>query len=131
MSNAELKRRLHRSCAAILSACLCGALLIYLFNDDVADDSLGYVIVNGAVYPLSTQDSKTYRREVQRFGGKAALAFDDFGRWFVQLWRGKALAGTVAGIGLLLSLGIYLFAAYLGPDAPPAEPDEHNRDRPG
>lgn len=131
MSNAELKRRLRLSGLAILVASLCGALLIYLFADDVTDDSLGYAIVNGAVYPLSTHDSKTYRREVQRFGGKAALAFDDFNRWFAQLWRGKALAGTIAGLGILLSLMVYLFAAYLGPDAPPGRPDESKRDPPG
>lgn len=128
MSNAELKRRLHRSCLAILAASLCAALLIYLFAEDATDDSLGYVIVNGALYPLSTRDSKTYRREVQRFGGKAALVFDDFSRWFGRLWQGRTLAGTVACLGVLLSLGIYLFAAYLGPDAPPADADKSNSD---
>jgi hypothetical protein len=130
MSNAELKRRLHRSCLAILAASLCAALLIYLYADAVVDDSLGYVIVNGAVYPSSTRDSKIYRREVQRFGGKAALAIDDFSRWFARLWRGRALAGTVASLGVLLSLGIYLFAACLVPDSSVAS-DENNSDTPG
>jgi len=131
MSNAELKRRLHRSCLAILAASLCAGLLTYLYADDAVDDSLGYVIVNGAVYSLSTQDSKSYRREVQRFGGKAALAFDDFGRWFARLWRGRALGGTIAALGVLLSLGIYLFAASLGPDPPPTDPGENKGDKPG
>ena len=117
MSNAKLKQRLHLSCLIILVAGLCGAMLIYLLAEEVADDSLGYVVVNGTVYPLATRDSKTYRREVQRFGGKAALLFDDFSRGFGELWRGKALAATVAWISILISLGLYLFARTLAPDA--------------
>lgn len=128
MSNAELKRRLRLICVGLLAAGLCAALLIQLFVEDVPDDSLGYVVVNGTLYPLSTQDSKAYRREVERFGGKAALAFDDFNRWFAHLWQGKKLAKTVAWISVLLALGIYLFANALGPDAPPEASDETERD---
>jgi hypothetical protein len=117
MSNAELKRRLRLSCLLILVVGLCGAMLIYLLAEDVPDASLGYSVVNGTVYPLSTRDSKIYRREVQRFGGKAALLFDDINRWFAELWQGKALAGTVAWISILISLGLYLFANILAPDA--------------
>ena len=67
------------------------------------------------MYPLAASDSKKYRREVEFFGGKAARAFDDFGRWFGELWQGKALVTTVAWISIALSLGIYLFANFLGP----------------
>jgi hypothetical protein len=130
MSNTELKQRLRLSCLIILLAGLCGAMLIYLFAEDIPDDSLGYVIVNGTVYPLATRDSKTYRREVQRFGGKAALLFDDFNGWFAQLWQGKTLAKTVAWISILLSLGIYLFANSLRPGAPSDSQDERERAKP-
>ena len=131
MSNAELKRRLRLACIVILAAGLCGGMLIYRFAADVPDDALGYVVVNGTAYPVSTSDSRKYRREVERFGGKAALVFDDFDRWFAQLWRGKALAKTVAWISILLSLGIYLFAISLQPDAPPEGGDARERDESG
>lgn len=131
MSNAELKKRLRLACLVILVAGLCGALLIYLIAEDVPDDSLGVAIVNGTVYPLATRDSKTYRREVERFGGKAALLFDDFNQWFAQLWRGKSLAKTVAWISVLVSLAIYLFANGLGPDAHSDSQDVRQRDKPG
>ena len=131
MSNAELKRRLRLICIVILVAGLCGAILIYRFAADIPDDSLGYVVANGTVYPVSTSDSKNYQREVERFGGKAALAFDDFDRWFAQLWRGKALAKTVAWITILLSLGIYLFAISLQPDARADGEDRRERDESG
>jgi len=131
MSNAELKRHLRLSCLVILVAGLCGAMLIYLFAEDVPDDSLGYVVVNGTVYPLATRDSKKYRREVQRFGGKAALLFDDFGRWFAEQWQGKTLARTVAWISILASLGVYLFAYALGPDARPEGLNRQEGDQSG
>jgi hypothetical protein len=131
MSNAELKKRLHLCSLAILVAGLCGGMLIYLLAEDVPDASLGYVIVNGTVYPLATQDSKKYRREIQRFGGKTALLFDDFNRWFGELWQGKTLGKTVAWAGVLLSLGIFLFAASLGPGARPGDEDVRERDESG
>jgi hypothetical protein len=129
MSNAELKQRLRFSALIVLLAGLCGALLISLFAVDVPDDSLGYVIAEGKMYPLATGDSKKYRREVERFGGKAALVFDDFGRWFGGLWRGKALAGTLAWISVLAALGLYLFSNFLGPDPPSVGTDERERDK--
>jgi hypothetical protein len=130
MSNAELKKRLRLACLIILALGLCGALLIYLVADEVVDDSLGYVIVNGTVYPLATADSKKYRREIQRFGGKAALVFDDFSRWLGEQWQGKTLARTIALISLLLALGIHLFADSLRPDAPPDGADARGPDEP-
>ena len=131
MSNAELKRRLHFACVVVLVAGLSAATLIYLFADDVPDDSLGYVTVNGVAYPLATRDSKIYRREVERLGGKAALLFDDFNRWFGELWRGKALAMTAAWISIVLALGIYLFGAFLGPDVRADSQEARERDEPG
>ena len=131
MSNAELKQRLRGICLVILVAGLCSAMLIYLFVPDIPGDSPGYVVVNGTVYPVTTGDSKKYRREVERFGGKAALLFDDFDRWIAKLWRGKALAKTVAWISILLSLGIYLFAISLQPDARADGEDRRERDESG
>ena len=57
--------------------------------------------------------SKQYARQLQRFGGKAAVMFDEFNRWFAGLWEGKSLAITVAWISVIASLGIYLFARRL------------------
>jgi hypothetical protein len=67
-----------------------------------------------------------YRRELQRFGGKAALLFDDFNRWFKGLWHGKSLAVTVVWITAFISLGVFLFARLLPPDP---KPDVRGEDR--
>ena len=118
MSNSTLKLWLRRSALVVLSVGLGLALAVHLYAEDLPDDSLGYVMANGVMYPLSTQDAKTYRREIQRFGGKAALAFDDFGRWFASLWKGKRLAVTLAWISVSAALALYLLSNWLGPDPP-------------
>src|SRR5450759_1016037 len=90
MNNDELKKRLRLSCLIIVVAGLCGAMLIYLLAEDVPDDSQGYVIVNGTVYPGSTRDSKKYQIELERIGGKQALLFNDLTRWFSGHLASKA-----------------------------------------
>ena len=70
------------------------------FNDTTAD-------ADGNVYAVQPGDSKMYRHELERFGGKAAVLADEFERWFSGLWKGKRLAGTVAVISLLVALGFF------------------------
>ena len=123
MSNTELKRRLRISCLIILAVGLCTAALIYQFADDVPDASLGYTVVNGTLYPLATSDSKNYRRDLQRLGGRSALVFDDFYIWLTRLWQGKRLGKTVAWISILVALGIFLFARSLPEGGDTDRPD--------
>ena len=54
--------------------------------------------------------SKPYQHELQRFGGKAAVLFDEFNRWFAALWHGKALGVTLAWISVFVSALIFLIA---------------------
>jgi hypothetical protein len=116
MNNAQLKARLYRSCVVILMVGLCGSVLIYLTAEEDPVSAVGYVVVNGEAYPIAPQYSKRYVRELQRFGGKAAVLFDEFNRWFDALWHGKSLAITVGCISVFVSLGIFLFAGWLPSD---------------
>ena len=90
-------------------------MLIYVTADDAPADAFGYLIVDGVAYPTAGSRSKTYVRDLERFGGKAAVLFDEINRWFAGLWQGKSLAYTVAWISLIFSLGLYLFARWLPP----------------
>ncbi len=67
-------------------------------------DVIGYVIVDGQSFPVTTRDSKVYRHNLERFGGKAAVFADDLNRWFKSLLRGRPLAIVTA----LSSIGIAL-----------------------
>ena len=121
----DLQARLYAGSIAVLLAGLCAASAIYLAAGEDADIAGAYriLVVDGKAYPIAPGDSKTYMRDLQRFGGKAAVLFDEFDRWFAGLWRGKALAVTVGWFAVFLSLGLFLFARYLCPN-----PDAGNED---
>ena len=62
---------------------------------------------------LSPGSSKIYNRQLQQFGGKPAILFDELLRGFGNLWMGKTLGKTVAGLGALIALGMFLVARRL------------------
>jgi hypothetical protein len=116
MRNAQLKTRLYLACLLVLAAGLCSAALVYAFIDDAPEGGEDYVVVNGVAYPVATQQTKRYVRSLEQFGGKASVLFDEFNRWFVSLWRGKALALTIACISTAAAIALFLFAAWLPAD---------------
>jgi hypothetical protein len=59
------------------------------------------------------EDSKTYRHNLEVYGGKFNLIIDDFRRWFVGLWQGKSLAVIIGGITIIISFGFFYTANYL------------------
>jgi len=129
---ADLKKRLYRSGIVVLVAGLCGAALIYLTAGEApaGADGYRYVIVDGKSYPIPLRDTKMYVRDLQRFGGKAAVLFDEFNSWFAGLWQGRSLAFTVAWISVFLSLGIFLLAGHLPPDPASGIRGEDDRGEP-
>jgi len=90
------RTRLYLAGATILLAGWIGAAAIYASAPDEDSDALGYEFVNGVAYPILAYESKAYRHDLERFGGKAAIMADDFNRWFSGLWVGKHLAYTLA-----------------------------------
>ncbi len=103
-SKLNRSRRYYLIAAAILLAGLLAAAAIALTATDDAGDALGYEFIDGQAYAIEAGDSKMYRRELERFGGKAAILADDLNRWFSSLWRGKRLALTVAALAVVLAL---------------------------
>jgi len=116
MTNDRLKARLYRIGAAILAAGLALGALVYAVADEAPESALYYVMVDGTAYPVAPQYSKRYRRDLEQFGGKASVLFDDFNRWFEALWQGKALGVTLGWIAAIVALGVFLLARWLPPD---------------
>ena len=54
--------------------------------------------------------SKPYVHQLERFGGKAAVMFDQFNRWFAGLWEGRQLGVTVAWITIVVAAAMFLVA---------------------
>ena len=72
-------------------------------------------------YPLGYDPftSKKYVRELERYGGKLNLLAVEFRHWLASLWRGKALAYTIAVLTLILSSLLWFIASRV---ASPLEP---------
>ena len=111
-----MKTRLYRACLGVLAAGLCAAGLAYALAPEEPEAGLGYVVAGGVAYPVDPRQTKPYARALERFGGKWALLFDDLGRWFEGLWRGKTLALTIACLSTAVAAALYLFALWLPPD---------------
>jgi len=127
-----MQKRLTLWSIAVAVVGLCSALLIYVTAGEAADlEGSEIVIVDGKAYPVPLADSRMYRRELQRFGGKAALLFDDFNRWFAGLWHGRSLAVTVVWITAFISLGLFLLGRNWPPDPEPGPRGEDHRDEAG
>ena len=107
---ADLRESLILIGAIIMLLGLGSSILIYQSVGDDSGGVLGYEIIDGSAYPIRPEDSRMYRRDLELYGGKAAMVVDDFSRWFVGLWHGKSLAFTVAGISIFISF-MFFFAA--------------------
>ncbi|MGA2525541.1 MAG: hypothetical protein ABSF79_02855 [Smithellaceae bacterium] len=107
---AHLRESLILIGAIIMLVGLGSAIMIYQSAGDDSESVLGYEIIDGSAYPIRPEDSRMYRRDLELYGGKAAVITDDFSRWFVGLWHGKSLAFTVAGISIFISF-VFFFAA--------------------
>ena len=94
---------------------MCIATTMYFLAEDLPDDGDGYVIVDGQKYPGGFYQSKRYQRDLERYGGKANVIFDEVNRWFASLWHGKRLGITLACISVIASLVLFLLARYLYP----------------
>jgi hypothetical protein len=97
---------------------LVSALLIYVTAgaDGEADENVQILVVDGKTYRVPLASTKTYQRELRRFGGEAAVLFDDINRWVAGRWRGRSLAITVAWITAAVSLGLLFLARRMRDD---------------
>jgi hypothetical protein len=100
-------------CAVLVAVVgLASALLIYLTAgpDRDPDENVQTIVVDGKTFRIPLASTKTYRRDLQRFGGGAAVLSDDLERWIGGLWHGRSLAVTVAWITAFVSLGLFAVA---------------------
>ena len=71
------------------------AVLVW-FAGDAPADAVGYALGGGEAFAVDAAESKMYRHEIERFGGKAALLADDLNRWLASWTRGRRLALLIA-----------------------------------
>jgi hypothetical protein len=125
---ADLRESLILIGAIIMLLGLGSSILIYQSAGGNSDGVLGYEIIDGSAYPIRPEDSRMYRRDLELYGGKAAVVVDDFSRWFVGLWHGKFLAFTVAGISIFISFMFFFAASRLPSRLKPNVHSENHRE---
>jgi hypothetical protein len=106
--SANLQTRLYAIAALILVIGLGSSLLIHLTAGEIDTVS---------VFGDQIEESKSYRRSLELYGGKANLLASEFMQWFNGLWHGKSLGITIACITGVICLGILLFAYNLPSDS--------------
>jgi hypothetical protein len=95
-----MRARLHAVALLILAFGLGAGGAIYA----TADEATEHMGVQELLW------SKAYNRDLQRFGGKAAVLFDDFNRWFASLWHGKSLGLAIIWLSVFLGGCVWLVA---------------------
>jgi hypothetical protein len=124
----DLRTRLYVGSIAVLLVGLCSAFVIFLTADGAADGAVRYEVIDGKVYAVPLSDTKAYMRDLQRFGGKAAVLAAELNRWFDGLWHGRTLALTVAVLSIAVSLGMFLVAGRVpDPERGASEPPGRRR----
>jgi hypothetical protein len=114
----------HFIAAIVMVAGLGSAVAVYLAAGNAADDSVGYAVESGVIYQVDPNDTRTYRRNLELYGGKANVIVDDLRHFFKGLWHGKPLAFTIACVTVPVTLG-FLFVT--SPVPSEREPEEGDR----
>ncbi len=72
-----------------------------------------YMTASPSPYPLGYDPftSKKYVRELELYGGKINVLAVELHQWLASLWRGKALAYTIAVLTLMLSALLWFIGA--------------------
>jgi hypothetical protein len=82
--------------AGVLLIGLLAAEIVYVLAADEADAS------------DALASGRMYQHNLQVMGGKAAVLFDGFDRWFAGLWHGRPLAYTVAVLTVVAAATLYV-----------------------
>src|SRR5262245_38754282 len=104
--------RLKRLTIALLAVGFTAAIVIFVLAQSPADNPLGY----------DPMDTKQYVHDLEVYGGQANVLAAQFERWFLDLWRGRNLAYSVA-ISTLLLVWIVRF---FGKPVPEEEEEEED-----
>ena len=93
---------------AILVIGLAGGAAIYVLAEE--PEPTAYLIIGDTAYPVDPATSKIYVRDLQRYGGKAAVLFDEITRWIAARFQGKELGITVAAASVVAAVAVFMVA---------------------
>ena len=95
-----LHKRIFYSGVAVLCSGLVGAVLIYIFSEEISDTD-----------PATAMASRrAYERSIELFGGKAMIPMVRFNQWLGTLWHGERLAFTIGVLSIVVALTCFWLA---------------------
>jgi hypothetical protein len=99
------QKRWYLAGTGVLAGALIAAALIFA-SAAPPDDAVSFY---SAVDPR-------YQIELQRIGGNAAVLMAQLHQWFDGLWHGRALAGTVAVLGIAVAGACFFIGHFFADD---------------
>jgi hypothetical protein len=96
---------LRLAAALVLAFGLSFSLLVFLTTEESTTGAMDEMLL-----------SKQYTGVIQRFGGRQAVLFDEFSRWFASLWHGKRLGVTIACLSAFTAGALYFVARRMDND---------------
>ena len=79
---------------------------IYVLADE--PEATAYLIIGDTAYAVDPATSKAYQRQLERYGGKMAVVFDDINRWVAARFQGKHLGITVVAASAVTAFVLFL-----------------------
>ena len=100
-------RRLNVAGIVVLAAGLVASATVFVLAepDPAADPAL-----QADTLSMSHKTSKKVEMQMEQQGGKASVEMSNFIEWLLTFFHGRALAGTIGVLSLLLSVGLFLVA---------------------
>ncbi len=123
-----------RLCAvAVLLLGVVLASLVYATSTDGggSGQGVGFVTEGGQIDEVQAEDSRSYQRSLEYFGGKSAVMMTEMRRWFAGLWHGSSLALLIACVAGLIAWGLLHAAKIADEISLAAHPEASGRDKDG
>ncbi len=107
MAGTNLRSRLCLIAGGILLAGLASGASVYVTATDADADAVAYEIIDGSTVPIFQDDTQRHLRDVELYGGRAAVLANDFNRWFIGLRHGRMLAYTLGALTIGCALACF------------------------
>jgi len=96
-----------------------------------AGQGVGFVTEGGQIDEVRAEDSRSYQRSLEYYGGKSAVMMTEMRRWFAGLWHGTPLAWIIACAAGLIAWGLLHAAKIADEIALAAHPETSGTDKDG
>jgi hypothetical protein len=107
LAKTPLHTLLRRAAALVLAIGMLTAAAVWATSKNESNATGETITATGSSAVNPNQMTQREEYEIEKFGGKPAVYVAKFDRWLSSLFHGKNLAGLIAVLTLLISLGCW------------------------